>query len=186
MDKLLYFLAGAAIGSGITYYVVNKKSRAREDEAVKSVLDKFKAEKKEEPETEKKEEKEKPVKEELVDIVESYTEKLKSNGYTDYTNTRAIKRGRQKPVDRPYIITGSEFGEIENYETVGLNYFADGVLTDDNYDIVDDPLELIGSCLTYDNPEFDEDDVMYVRNDELECDYEITKDWRNFAEVDQY
>lgn len=80
----------------------------------------------------------------------------------------------EETVEQPYQITEEEFGEFDDYECVTLNYFLDQVLTDEYFDPIEDPKRYVGDVESMPDyfGEF-EDDCVYVRNDELRCDYEV-------------
>ena len=78
----------------------------------------------------------------------------------------------------PYVISPEEFGEFEEYERISLTYYADGVLVDDNNEVVDDVEDIVGDALDHFG-EY-EDDSVFVRCDERKCDYEILLDERSF------
>lgn len=80
---------------------------------------------------------------------------------------------------RPYLISQEAFAEYDDYEALSLTYFADGVLTDEDYEIIKDPGYLVGPFEEW----FSDRDVIYVRCDERCADYEIAKDIRTYAEV---
>ncbi len=81
----------------------------------------------------------------------------------------------------PYVIPPEEFGDFEDYERISLTYYADGVLADDNNEVVDDVEDIVGDALDHFG-EY-EDDSVFVRCDERKCDYEILLDQRTFSEV---
>lgn len=86
--------------------------------------------------------------------------------------------------DGPYVITPDEFGDFYDYEKVYLMYFADGAIADNEYDILTNTEieQSIGwDCLNHFGDY--EEDVVHVRNDAKHCDYEITKDFRNYSEL---
>lgn len=89
-----------------------------------------------------------------------------------------------KKVDQPYVISPDEFGDLYEYEKVYLTFFADGAVADGEYDIL--TREEIDESIGFDSlthfGEY-EDDLVYVRNDMKRCDYEITKDNRNYSEL---
>lgn len=78
-----------------------------------------------------------------------------------------------------YIIDENDFGDTEDYETITLTYFADGVLADDNDEIIEDVTAAVGESTL----EHFEGDIMYVRNRNRECDYEIFRDLRSYSDV---
>lgn len=83
-------------------------------------------------------------------------------------------------LDKPYIITPGEFGEFHDYETITLIYYSDGVLVDDNDEIIDEPDEIVGEGNLERFGEFD-DNSLHIRNDQLKCDYEILKDKTTYS-----
>ena len=85
-------------------------------------------------------------------------------------------------IDRPYVIPPDEFGEFEDYEAISLIYFADKVLTDEDYEIVDDVDDVVGLDSFNHIGEY-EDDCVHVRNDRLKSDYEILYDPRNYSDI---
>ena len=102
----------------------------------------------------------------------------------DYYSISAPKdeEKEDEPKDGPYVITPREYGSIDEYEQIILVFWKDHVLTDDNFDIVED----IEDCVGFESlNHFGEymDDVVYVRNDRTKCDYEISLDLRTYDEV---
>ena len=84
--------------------------------------------------------------------------------------------------DVPHVISPDEFGEFEDYDTISLTYYVDGVLTDEMDEIIEDIDELVGLHSLNHFGEY-EDDAVFVRNDERSCDYEILLDQRNYSDV---
>ena len=74
--------------------------------------------------------------------------------------------------ETPYIITPEEFGSQYDYDPVSLTYYADGVLTDDNNEEVDDISDIVPVDFADHFGEY-EDDSVYVRNDRLCHDYMV-------------
>jgi hypothetical protein len=83
----------------------------------------------------------------------------------------------------PYTITSEEFGMEDDYETISLTYYSDGVLVSDNglkmskedidQSVGSDYLNYIGI-----------NDSIYIRNDHRKCDYEILVDpWKTYADM---
>ena len=113
------------------------------------------------------------------------------NDLISYANIIKEKTYAAPPVpdiskrDGPYVISPDEYGELYDYRKVTIIYFADGALSDNEYDILTNTEveESFGyECLDHFG-EFEEDTV-YVRNDAKRCDYEIQKDLRNYSELD--
>ena len=98
-----------------------------------------------------------------------------------YASASNKKEGGGEPVFlAPYVISPDDYGE-DGYETSMLTYYADGVLEDEYWNIVKNPDDVVGTEFV---GHFDEyvDDTVYIRNDELKTDYEITRDKRTYAE----
>lgn len=82
----------------------------------------------------------------------------------------------------PYIISPDEFGEKEDYDTISLTYYQDGILTDENDEPLENAEQVIGLNVVEHFGEYEEDSV-FVRNDIQHCDYEILRDERCYSEV---
>ena len=88
--------------------------------------------------------------------------------------------------EEPYIITVDEFMEaIPNYDKLSFTYFeGDDILADErekpiteiNATVGEDHLTMFGR--------FSKDkNIVYVRNERIETDFEITRDEQSFGEV---
>lgn len=77
----------------------------------------------------------------------------------------------------PYIISVAEFmAGDRNYSQVTLSYFeGDDTLMDDKDDIISNPAEVIGVDTLQFGKFSDDDNIVYIRNDKLEADYEVTR-----------
>jgi hypothetical protein len=91
-----------------------------------------------------------------------------------------------RSADRPYQITTLEFAENETgYDQVSVTWYAgDNILTADDDSLVDDHkcvgdhnLELFGTS--------QDPNIVYVRNERLQVDYEIARHTGKFAHVVQ-
>lgn len=83
-----------------------------------------------------------------------------------------------KTVDTPYVISPDEYGEC-GYETISLTYYSDGVLADENDELVDNTVETVGKDYISHFGEY-EDDSVFIRNDSKKCDYEILRDYKSY------
>ena len=84
-------------------------------------------------------------------------------------------------VNGPYVISPEEFGDEPSFSTQPLDYFADGVLAD-GWGIELDLDETIGEDAIDHFGDY-VDDIVYVRNERTEIDYEVTRDPRTYAEA---
>lgn len=84
-----------------------------------------------------------------------------------------------------YVISEEEFMEDGGRDKVSLEYFEeDGVLVDERDVPVEDPDKILGEG-TLDDYIISGDNAMYVRNDDISVDYELTKSegsYRDFIE----
>lgn len=90
-------------------------------------------------------------------------------------------------LDGPYVISVADWMLNEtNYDQVTLTYWADdSVLVDDNNRIIPDVDRVVGVTNIRNRFGFmsEDADTVYIRNDDLKVDYEVTRDERNWAEV---
>lgn len=109
-------------------------------------------------------------------------EELKTNERIVMQYNKAVKKEgevesiRQKPTKAMiYVISEEEYMEEGDYDKVSLEYFeGDKTLVDDRDIPVDDPDAIIGKG-TLDDFVISDDAEMYVRNDNISIDYELTK-----------
>lgn len=187
--KAIIFVGGAALGSLTTWKIVKTKYEQISKEEIESVKKTFKAEydiSDLEPadtiEADKIEEEAAQILQECNDIIEK-ADYTKYSGVTgmDAKKYEEEKGGSDDMVyDKPYVIAPEDFGELDGYEQISLTYFEDGVLTDDNYNLVD--VDLVGADFHIHFGEY-EDDSVFVRNDTTKCDYEILADTRYYTDV---
>ena len=192
MKNLLFFVAGAAIGSVVTWKLIEKKYKDLADEEIESVKETFKNRKSRITKDEVKETVEKVInkwkepKETVEDIVTYegyYTEDEEETEEDDESNyTVDVDPGVEVIV--PYVITPEQFGEYDEYGTKTLTYYADNVLTDeiDNPITSDEMITMIGPDALDHFGEY-EDDSVYIRDETNEMDYEILKSEKMFSEI---
>ena len=207
LKGVLIFVLGAAAGSLATWKLIEKKYKDIAQEEIDSVKDTFSKMKKNEypdkledyPDFEEFDDsddsddvEEEPKLEQKIDrnnkpdIVE-YAKILSETGYTNYAERQDKKEKKGvEPVEdeRPYVISPDEFGEKDGYENVTLTYYADGVLTDYFDNVISNIDEVVGFDSLDHFGEY-EDDVVFVRNEKMETDYEILRDLRDFNESDK-
>ena len=113
----------------------------------------------------------------------SYASELQKSGYTNYSDPGSDDiRKEEESVERPYVISPDDFGEFPEYEKISLTHYADGVLADENNEIVDNVDDIVGSDYACHFGEY-EDDSVHVRNDRTRCDYEILRDLSKYVDV---
>lgn len=171
------FVLGAGIGAVATWYCVKNKYEQIAQDEIDSVKEMYRN-KNDKACNEEGNGGDKSV---TPEEVAEYEETIQQLGYAGNDKRSSNSDEANRPVE-PYMIGIDEFGENEDYETVCLYYYKDGVLADADDEKIDNPEAIIGSeALTY-LKDCDEDCV-YVRNDRLELDYEVAKDLRSYAEA---
>lgn len=194
MKSLLCFVAGAAIGSVVTWKLIEKKYKDLADEEIESVIETFKNRKPRITKDEVKETVEKVInkwkepKETVEDIVtaEGYSIEDEEETEEDDDSNYTVDVDNGIEVIVPYVITPEQFGEYSEYGTKTLTYYADNVLTDE----IDNPITseemetMIGPDALDHFGEY-EDDSVYIRDEMNEMDYEILKSEKTFSEIQE-
>ena len=195
----LYFVAGAAVGALGAWYFAKKKYEKIAQDEIQSVtdafserLDKLARNSMDDPSIrptpeELEREATKPGDRNIID----YAAILSKQGYTDYTK---FSKDEEEPTETedseisvdtaagPVIICPDDYGEIPEYEQLSWIYFADPVLTDDDYSLITNYEKWIGDGALQHFGEY-EDDAIHVRNDKLKCYIEVVIDSRLYASV---
>ena len=183
MLNALLFIAGAAIGSAVTWKLVETKYARIAKEEIDSVKEVFARannycdtnnDTSNEVDENKDLEEPDPSKVEY----EEYVEAVQTLGYIH-------EEGGAMMGDKPYVIPPEEFGEKEGYTTESLVYFADSVLADDMDHRIEDVESMIGVESLNHFGEY-EDDSVFVRNDRLKTDFEILLDERFYADIKKH
>ena len=87
-------------------------------------------------------------------------------------------------INGPYVITPEDFASSPpGYNCCPLDYYKDGILAD-GWGVPMDIEETIGEEALDHFGEY-VDDVVYVRNERLELDYEVTRDPRTYKEAER-
>lgn len=198
--NVLFFAAGAAIGSVVTWKIVKTRYDRIVQEEIESVKTAFndmlaiRPEEDTEECTDDEEPQGKPTQQtridwsKLEDLDEEEEEECKPNEidmeqYKQITHLYTNEEGGANGVAKePYIIAPYDFGELDGYHTIELTYYADDILEDDSYTIVTDRDELIGPKALFTFGEY-EDDAVFVRNEQLCTDFQILKDYRTYSEA---
>lgn len=160
MNKtFIAFVSGAVIGAGAAWtYAKNHFNKMVEDTVRKCNA----CSDEEQPPMAKEE----STNEETAESESEESEKVQYHkAVKEYTEDEPKKKG-------PYVISPDEFHDGAMLTSATYSYFEDGVVTDEFDNIVEDVDEAIGEDFVN---HFDED-VVYVRNEERNCDYEILRE----------
>lgn len=172
MKNVLIFMGGAAIGSVVTWKLLEKKYIDLANEEIDSVVERFKTREKELT-------KQVENKEEYNNIIEEaeykgteVSEEIKNIEDKLINNTKKTKPSIE-------LISADEYGEKSKYKTISWTYYNNDILTDEIDMVVEKPEEIIGDALNHFD-DYEDGDVVYVRNNKLKCDYEILKSEKDF------
>lgn len=176
LSKVVIFSLGAAAGSVVSWKLLKTKYEQIAQEEIESVREVYSKKQKE-----------------LKKLEELYNSSIKSNSEKEkpveddknqYRNIAEYykKGGSESMKNKPYVVTPEEFGELDEYETISLTYYSDGILTDERDEPIDNVDELVGVESLDRFGEY-EDDSVFVRNDRLKCDFEILADNREYTEI---
>lgn len=183
MKTFITFLLGAATGVGCSALLLKKYYENIANEEIESVKKSFSNKaKKESNENKENENKDKDKENEhakKIEELETIKKVIQDHNYSAYSKP---EKEDAKMDEKPYVIPPEDFADLDDYETVSLTYYSDGVLTDDMNEVVDDIEGTVGEDSLTHFGEY-EDDSVFVRNDERKCDYEILLDDRAYSEV---
>lgn len=185
ITKVAIFVSGLAIGSLTTWKFVKDKYEKIANEDIEAVRSYYYGKIKKTDESEVEDEVDSETDEQDMD---EYTETIANEGYINYSNICAAKKENKKEddedmSDKPYVISPDEFGENDDYDTVSLTYYDDGILADDQNQIIDDVEDVVGDAIEHIGDY--EDDTVHVRNDKLKTDFEILRDLDRFCDIAQ-
>lgn len=142
------------------------------------------------------------MKPEYIKEKKKFDEAMAEKNFTDYTafgpeikqETEEVKEEREEEVSedpppdvKPYVISSNGltgFGMM-GYEQIVYTWYDDGILADDDDEMIFDDsyiertigLDNFNTFVSNNNM-----DVMYVRNDRLETDYEVVKSLSKYAD----
>ena len=194
MSKINFamFLAGVTVGAaGAWFYCKRYYEQIAQDEidSVKAAFaerkpDALKNARKDYEDNSNESNKQKADMAKLKPDLVNYAAKLQEQGYPNYSNLDDGKKKNEEDetvVDGPYVIPPEEYG-VGSYTTIGLTYYSDGILADDEDERVENIEDTVGADFAEHFGDYEEDSV-HIRNDRRRCDYEICKDNRTFAAV---
>ena len=190
ISKLFMFAVGAAIGSLSAWFYAKKRYEKIANDEIRSMREYFRRREKELLEDDETEETEgEPDSSEEENDKAIYSNIIKESGYVRYGKSSnqddSEEEGKENNIDdEPYVIRPDLFDTLDDYESMTLTYYADGVLAD-MFDVpIDDPDTLVGTdfvdCFNADEVD---GDVVYVRNERKKTDFEIIEDLRNYSDM---
>lgn len=121
----------------------------------------------------------------LVSSVLDHKKEITEYKSDKYVNSPAEMESPPEDIGEPYVITFEQFNEeYDRYDKVTMTYYAgDDTLADEYEGIVDDVNNLVGDALTRFGEGSSDPDIVYVRNDSLEIDYEVIKSEGSYSDI---
>ena len=186
MKNLLIFVAGAVLGSAVTYVVVRRSDERKRKKEIDELREFYKnrEENKDAGTTDEHVESPKTESENIV----SQTSNLDPIYVEDVEGDVQLEviPGSGLPYPAPYIIESDQFGDQEGYDCAGTwFYYQNGYLIDSTGMEVSfaDRDAMIGNLLTSEDAldHFDCESAVYIRNERLKTDFEIlleTEDYK--------
>lgn len=164
MKKLFIGIGiGGVIGSTIAFFIMNKKLEKR----VNEIISKNNINDTEDTNDNSEDKKDN----------NEYTEYMKKAKEYDTTSDDAAAEDVASHDDEPiYFISKDEYVKLGDHSTETLYYYPDdNLLTDEDYNRIDDVYGYIGNCNLRDAFEDMSKDTIYIRNDNKYVDYEICR-----------
>lgn len=187
LSNTLAFTVGVAAGASVTYILIKKYFKKIADDEIDTMREYFQNKRAEGIEAIEEEPDDAEVKEardehqEDKPNIREYASLIKKENYTSYSDTVTDKKKEVDDVEKPYVITPEEFGELD-YSTISLTYYSDDVLTYESDELVEDVDDIVGADFAEHFGEY-EDDSVFIRNDRMKTDFEILADKRNYSDV---
>lgn len=178
LSKIAIFAVGSAVGSVVTWKIVETKYKRIAQEEIDSVREVY-------AKTYGESDEEEPDEQDIDDEdKDEYERIIQSSGYgADDEDEEEDEEEEDEYMSEPYVIDEEDYDE-NGYDAETLYYYDDGVLV---YSITDEVVDDIDGLVGNDSiTQLEEsgEDYIYVRNDELKTDFEILRDRRNYSEVE--
>lgn len=169
MKNLLVFLAGAVVGSAVTYMLLRDEC---EEIELSGELKKN----------------ETSGLEEAIDVenhivtdstdkpsIEEYAEQIGKLNYSQFSKRDTDKAATKKESSSEIsVISPDEYGELDDYDQETLYFYeGDETLIDIYDEILQDEVNIVGTDYMNHFGDYDDNNTVFVRNDHLKTDYEI-------------
>lgn len=192
MNKLIFFVLGAAVGAGTTYFVMKRKAKKLEQTITERDNEDADAMRKRLERAVVGEEIEETSEDELLDY---YMDKLRELGvnfsYAEEDASDDVEEVNPSDEDIPdddgcavYPIQKILYDAGKSdYSKEHLAYYAgDKVFVDvESGEPIDNWKQYLGTDFDFEGTEFKSSDTVYIRNEALESDYEVTIYTGSFA-----
>lgn len=180
MKNLLVFIAGAVVGSAVTYTLLryeyddpelsedslkkNESSKSEDKNNKEDILITYDADK---------------------PSIEEYAEQIGKLNYSQFSKKDTDEAATQKETSSEiHLISPDEYGELDDYDQETLYFYEKDETLIDIYDeILQDEVNIVGTDYMNHFGDYDDNSV-FVRNDYLKTDYEIILVHSSFTDPD--
>ena len=187
MKKGFIFLGGLITGAAITYFAMKNKCEEYIQKEIKEVKDELHNRHNDDVENDviDVEETEEVNDTEYVENHQEYNEI--ANEYAPENEVEITEIEREDDPRFTHIVTPEDFGSIEGYDYDSLYWHPNNVVTNNtDTEIIDEDelYNLVGMSWSEIESHFGEyeEDTVFVRNNDLKCDYEILRTIEDFEE----
>lgn len=161
-NKIMIFSLGVAVGAVASWFVAKEKYRKIADDEIASVKEVFQRKKKEDAELAEENKT-------YCGLVDAYDTES-----ADDDDVEENKDDSNLDYCPPYIIHPDDYGQDTDNEVTVLMWYGNDILTDTYGLNVDDIDNTVGrEFIDHFGENSEEPDVVYVRNNRLEMDYQI-------------
>lgn len=179
VNNVLIFTLGAAAGAGVTWKIVKTKYENIAKDEIDEIREYYANKHQDANNMEPTEETVESAK--TDDEIRDYGDLIKKEGYVDYSEVKKEEKGEvEEAHNGPILISEDEFAEDPEYSTDTFIYYADDVLADQNNNVINTADTIVGTEYVF---AIEDEDVVYIKNDELEMYYEIIKDPGEFKDL---
>lgn len=197
-NYILSFGAGLAVGIGGTYFYLKQKYEEKLSEQIQEIRRHYQ-EKQEKPKTI--EEAGENLKKGMANFANRF-EEAEERGKDRMAYESIAKRyqgsDEQRPVDPAeqesptedddeeeiFTVTEEEMETYDNFEDIGLTYYAeDDILCDDQEQVIEDPEAIIGDALTKFGLKSGYPDTLYVINKRVRAIFEVLMVEGSYQEI---
>ena len=196
---IIAFILGAAAGVASSMFYFKTKYEQKADAEIQEIRDLY-AKK---TETEEKKEDTPVTSHQVTKADDLHATARHVSEYTKYTpkdepaepQTEEPKDGihvekvdfapmRNPNPPRPYLIDSSDYGQDDNFDPLCWEWYTDGILANENDEIVDDIQEWIGDGLKVFAET--EDNLFWVRNEKYGVDIEVARSGSTYEKAQRW
>lgn len=185
LSKILIFVGGVGTGAAITWRLLKpyyEKIVTDELQSIKEAYErKYKGEQQGKNTTDEVDDEQTDVKDN--EDAKEYIDIVVTEGYMNYSDVQQMTKNIRN-INQPYVISPDEFGDMGDYDIEYLTYYADGTLADEADEPITDVDNVVGrDALNHFGTDTSEPELVFVRNDDLRKDFEISLDSRKYSDV---